>query len=279
MRRTRLAAWIVMMSAVLVGCSTGSVPSATTTPSAVPTQGGTRVAFVSTLVPRPTDTPTPPTLTPVPTETRVVNTITALSPAPTRVAITVAPRVTSTPRPTSTPNALTGATTSTPTSGTREYIAPNARFRLRYPEMWTAGPQGSTTVAFSPERGSDRIAGFLIEPVTNPVKNPEQDLRDILNDTSPSMPLSVVKEPFPTVVDGAAGFRADIRVTLPAATPNPRTPPSGGGTPGAGPSMYMGSFLIVERNGMTYRVGVFARDGDAATLMQAEEVLASLRFT
>lgn len=272
MRRTIWAIWTLTACAMLAACAPGGASPATATPTPAPTASGTRVAFVSTLVPRPTDPPTAtpaPTATPEPVPTRAVNTLTPLSPTPLRPTVGV--------RPTSTPGPFTGASTTTPMNGTREFVAPNVGFRLRYPEMWTAGPQGSTIFSFSPETGSTRYAGFLIEAVPNPMKTPEQDLRENLTTSGNDPRLDVTKQPYTVMIDGKPAFRADLKLSFSTSSGSS----SARSTPTTTPApalVYEGSLITLEYKGVNYRIGVLSREGDAMTLMLAEQVLASLRF-
>lgn len=268
MRRTMLILWTLTVCATFAACAPGGTAPATPTLTPAATASGTRVAFVSTLIPRPTDPPTAtpiPTTTPAPSPAPPVNTLTPLTPSPPF-------RPTLGPRPTSTPTPFAGASTSAPMSGTREFVAPGAGFRLRYPETWMAGPSGSTALSFSPETGSMRYAGFLIEATPNPTRTPEQNLRDTLTTGGSDPRVDVTKQPYAVMLDGKPAFRADIKLTLTRGTSAATTNP-------APALVYEGSLYALEYKGTSYLIGVLAREGDAMTLMLAEEVLASLRFT
>lgn len=276
MRRILLTIWTLTTCTMLAACAPGgggaTTLTTTPTPAATASAGGTRVAFVSTLVPRPTDPPTAtpiPTTTPAPTPTRMVNTLTPLSPTP--------PRGTVRPLATSTPGPFAGASTSAATNGTREFVAPGPGFRLRYPGIWTAAPQGSTTLSFSPEMGSMRFAGLLIEPVPNPTKNAEQDLHENLTMGSNDPRIDVTKQPYAVMIDGKPAFRADLKLSFnrSSGSTSARSTPTTTPMPAL---VYEGSLYTIEVKGVNYRIGVLSREGDTMTLMLAEQVLASLRF-
>lgn len=157
-------------------------------------------------------------------------------------------------------------------NGTRTYTGAGAAYDLRYPDTWTVAQQ-SGTVAISPEQGTARVAGFLFEAVVNPKVSPEQDLRDAIMPTGSTGTSIMATGPItPVMVAGEPGFRADVRIS------GPGTPAARGSATAAGP-MYVGSIVITSHKGVNYRIGLFARDGDTATLMQTEQILASLHFT
>ena len=143
---------------------------------------------------------------------------------------------------------------------------------MRYPDAWTVAEQGGT-VTISPEQGTPRVAGFLFQSVTNPKVSPEQDLRDAITPMSSGgtsiMGTGQIK---PVMVAGEPGFRVDVRIAMSG------TPTTPGSATATGP-VYVGSIVTTSHKGVNYRIGLFARDGDTATLMQAEQVLASLHFT
>lgn len=174
-----------------------------------------------------------------------------------------------TPTPTPVPFP-TGAATAAATGGTRAFVSTAAGFTLRYPEAWNVATQGSRTTTFSPETGATRIAGFLIEVIPEPEKTPEEDLRDALHSSGP-LPIVTVVEPYPVQVAGIAALRAEVLLTTSDTTAARRGTPS--------PAIaYAGSLLVFEYRGVNYRIGVFAPEGDAGTLAQAEDVLATLHF-
>lgn len=182
-----------------------------------------------------------------------------------------------TPMPTPVPFP-TGAATTTAIGGTREFVSTAAGFALRYPEAWNVGTQGSRTTTFSPETGETRVAGFLIEVYPDLGKTPDEDLRDALAmSTNPQ--FVVVTEPYAVEIDGIPALRADVRFTFSdTATTDTAASGSRRDTPPP-PVAYDGSLLVFEYRGVNYRIGIFARDGDPETRAQAEEVLATLRFT
>ncbi len=150
------------------------------------------------------------------------------------------------------------------------YASDAGTFQLQYPGTWSVGMQGRTTVTFSPETTDTRIAGFLLETVADTDASPADDLQQALSDTMPAFTaISPVQE---VTVDNAAGVAVIVAITSP-------TPETQGVT-------YVGRLLVVRSPqaalagmGFTnYRIGIFAREGDTATLAQAEQVLASLRF-
>ena len=157
-------------------------------------------------------------------------------------------------------------------NGTRTYTGAGAAYDLRYPDTWTVAEQ-SGTVAISPEQGTARVAGFLFEPVANPKVSPEQDLRDAIMPTGSTGTSIMATGPItPVMVAGEPGFRADVRISGPGT-------PAARGSATAASLMYVGSIVITSHKGVNYRIGLFARDGDTATLMQTEQILASLHFT
>ena len=156
-------------------------------------------------------------------------------------------------------------------SGTRNLTNQAAAYQLSYPSGWNVTTQGNT-VSVSPETGATHIAGFLIETVRNPMLSPEDDLKDaIMPSGSGGTPYTATGKIAPVMVAGEPGFRVDVRVSLSGTS-------SRGSATASGP-VYAGSILTTSHKGVNYRIGLFARDGDTMTLMQTEQVLASLRFT
>jgi len=150
------------------------------------------------------------------------------------------------------------------------YASDTNTFQLQYPATWSVAMQGKSTVTFSPENTSTRIAGFLIETVADTDLSPADDLRQALSGNNPTVTaLSSVQE---ITVDNALGV--SVAVTIPSPTRE---------TQGIA---YVGRLLVVHGNqatppgmrGTNYRIGIFAREGDTATLAQPEQVFASLRF-
>lgn len=217
-----------------------SGPTATGGPSQPP----------NTLAPRPT---TFPTSTPIP-----------------RVGSTTAG--TTAPRASGTASTLpTGVSTSAAMNGMRTFTNLTAAYQLTYPAMWSITTQ-SSTVTISPETGSTRIAGFLIEAVRNPQISPEDDLKEAVMPSGSTMSAYTATSMIaPVTVAGEPGFRVDVRISLGGSS-------SRGSATAAG-VVYTGSIITTSHKGVNYRIGLFAHEGDMMTLMQAEQVLMSLRFT
>lgn len=155
---------------------------------------------------------------------------------------------------------------------TVSYTSDTNTFQLQYPGAWSVAMQGRSTVTFSPEMTTtSRIAGFLIETVADTDVSPADDLQQALRSNTPTFTaLSPVQE---VAVDTASGVAVVVTITSPTRD-----------TQGVA---YIGRLLDVRGNGAArpgmsgtnYRIGIFAREGDTVTLAQAEQVLASLRFT
>jgi len=258
-RNIRAIAAVFVIGTLLTACGAG-----TTATARLPTVAPATGAFVvATLISGPTEMPasrptTFPTSTPLP-----------------RIGTPAASTGgTSTAHPAVTANALpTGAATSAPMNGMRDFTNPVAAYQVRYPEAWTITASGES-VNISPETGANRVIGFLIEPVRYSKLSAQDELRGLIMPpqgmTTAYMPTGTIT---PVMVGGEPGFRVDIRVTFGTATPAAR------GSATASGSLYTGSLLTASHKGVNYGIRFLARDGDKMTLDQAEAMLASLRFT